>query len=201
MILQTSVDGEKWTERSLRHKPGDPTRRRGWPRTSQDWQMWFARIVQREPWLIRAHKLLREAGRRASADRRRLRFREKFIRAFGTRTRFERGGTRNAWWVRDEGQGEVCSDRREWVIVLGVWGWGTGDFVGLISRRHWTLWSTERGVAGRGGDSGDGRIRVVPPPLWRSTFFCRDARDSPWSNWDDGETQDSVRESKIQVVY
>ena len=65
VILQTSVDGERWTEVAFRHKPGDPTRAPTWVAPHQprlDWQMWFAALgsYNANPWLIHfAHKLLR----------------------------------------------------------------------------------------------------------------------------------------------
>lgn len=148
VILQTSVDGERWTEVAFRHKPGDPTRAPTWVAPHQprlDWQMWFAALgsYNANPWLIHfAHKLLRGdaevVGLLDETSASELRTSPpKFIRGIRHAYAFSNGGElENAWWVRDEGQGEeylpaIDIENGSVARYLASRGWGTGDAVGL----------------------------------------------------------------------
>ncbi|MGH9452454.1 MAG: lipase maturation factor family protein [Terriglobia bacterium] len=57
IILQGSMDGQRWESYSFKYKPGDPKRRPGWVAPYQprlDWQMWFAALgtYRDNPWFV-----------------------------------------------------------------------------------------------------------------------------------------------------
>jgi hypothetical protein len=107
--------------------------------------MWFAALgsFNANPWLIHfAHKLLRGdaevVGLLDETSASELRTSPpKFIRGIRHAYAFSNGGeVENAWWVRDEGQGEeylpaIDIENGSVARYLTSRGWGTGDAVGL----------------------------------------------------------------------
>jgi hypothetical protein len=57
IIIEGSMDGQRWAAYEFKYKPGDPRRPPGFVAPHQprlDWQMWFAALgnVQNNPWLV-----------------------------------------------------------------------------------------------------------------------------------------------------
>jgi hypothetical protein len=112
ILVEGSVDGERWTPYEFRWKPGDPRRRPRFVAPHQprlDWQMWFAALggYEENPWFIQFAARLLES----SPDVLRLLAKDPFngrppryVRATVYEYRFTDARTRRrtrTWWARD----------------------------------------------------------------------------------------------------